>query len=268
MITAAAAQSSLIAKATNNQTLLKAVDFATLDDEQRQLEEQFSRLANPWYYERKRNYWRNVIDKDKNKRGKFVGDDGLPRVIKFRDTSQRACSFLGEPIIAKDKSGLIFKKVAEGGYKEHVFPSGIRAEQLLLPWLVYERIAKKVEETIEQTELSEREFAREMLQYGRLTAVALVGDALRKYYKVEPMLYFDLNLTKELLDKLDKWGEPIAESTINYILNVAKEKKNWRDSGARSTFRKMQTYDQDLKPGYITFFVASKSLYAPSLPSI
>lgn len=57
------------------------------------------------------------------------------RRLKMKDLAQATLAYLGEPGDAKDKSRTIFE--SESLYRR-VFPDGVRAQQLLLPWRVYE----------------------------------------------------------------------------------------------------------------------------------
>jgi hypothetical protein len=268
LITCLPAQSALVAKATNNQTKLRADDFATLEPVQQDLQLQFSKLQpQPWYYEIKRRYWKNVVFKDKAQRQKFSDEFGTPRIIKLRDAAQRSLAFLGEPITSAQNTALIFKPKDQGGYKEDVFPESLYAYQIMLSWLIYQHINGAIEAYLEEIpEFDERNRAREWLEYGRLTAVALIGDGLREYYKVKQLEYIDFHKSKELVEKIDAWLVPLAKLALATIWNYAKSNKEWNNLGPRTVFRKPQTYENALCPSFMASFQTSKIPLTEGLP--
>lgn len=269
LITCQPSQSALVAQATNNQTKLRAEDFATLDPIQQDLQLQFSKLQpQPWYYEIKRRYWKNVVWKDKAQRQKFSDGSGIPRIIKLRDAAQRSLAFLGEPITSAQNTALIFKPKEQGGYKEYVFPKVLYAYQILLPWLIYQQINKEIEAYLEEEipEFEERKRAREWLEYGRLTAVALVGDGLRDYYNIKPLEYLDFQKSKRLLDKIDEWLGPLEKLALACVWNYAKPNKEWKNLGPRSIFRRPNAYENELRPTFMASFQTSKKILTAGLP--
>ena len=262
------AQSSLVAKATNYQTRLRAEDFATLDKIQQELQLQFGKLLpRPWYYEIKRRYWKNVVSKDRSEKQRFSNEDGAARIVKLRDAAQRSLAFLGEPITAAQNTALIFRDKEQGGYKECVFPDNLSAYQVLLPWVIYQQINGSIETFLEEIlEFEDRNSAREWLEYGRLTAVALVGDGLREYYHVPRLEYINLQKSRELIEKIDEWLNPLAKHALSSIWNYAKNNKDWKDKGPRVIFRRHQTYETELKSSFMPSFYTSKVSLTENLP--
>lgn len=124
-----------IAKATNNQARLTAQDFKSNDPRQKDLKNQFDALPAPIFYEIKRGEW----EIEPNKERYWDSACKLYRRVKMKDLAQATLAFLGEPGDAKDKSRSIFEN--ETRYRK-VFPDGVRAQQLLLPWRVYEEANK------------------------------------------------------------------------------------------------------------------------------
>lgn len=246
LVTCEPSQAALVARATNNQTRLKAEDFATLDALHDKLQSQFAQLRpHPWYYEIKRRYWKNVVSKEKSERGKYED-----RVITLRDAAQRSLAFLGEPAVAHDRTKLIFTSES-GGFKDKVFPKGLQAQQLLLSWLVYQQVDNSTEDVLTKIgSLQERDKAREYLEYGRLTAVSLVGDAIRACYAFSLHQYPTVEQTKKLIEGVEKWLPTLANYALEYIWQVAKTDK-WSNVGARAAFRRSTTYREDLSPGFI-----------------
>jgi len=254
-------QGGLVAQATNNQTKLRAEDFATLDPIQQELQAQFAKLQpQPWYYEIKRRYWKNVVSKDKAERQKFSDESGAARIIRLRDAAQRSMAFLGEPITAAQNTALIFSSKDQGGYKDFVFPSKLYAYQILLPWMIHQRINNEIGSYLEEIpEFEERSRAMEWLEYGRLTGVALVGDGLREYYGIKRLEYLDFQRSKELVENVDSWLEPLAKHALYCIWNYAKSNKSWGKLGPRATFRRPQTYEEELHPTFMASFHTSKA---------
>ena len=121
-----------IAEATNTQARLTAQDFKSNDPLQKDLKNQFDALPASVLYEVKRGDW----EMDQNKQRYWDADSKVYRRIKMKDLAQATLAFLGQPGDAKDRSRTIFED--ESRYKQ-VFPDGVRAQQLLLPWTVYQQ---------------------------------------------------------------------------------------------------------------------------------
>jgi len=131
LIEGLAGLSPQIATATNLQARLSAQDFKSNDPLQKDLKNQFNALPAPILYEVKRGDWEMAHDLKRYKQA----ESGVYRRIKMKDLAQAALAFLGKPGVAKDRSRAIFED--ESLYKS-VFPNGVRAQQLLLPWQVYQ----------------------------------------------------------------------------------------------------------------------------------
>jgi len=264
LVTCRPAQSSLVARATNTQTKLRAEDFATLEPIQEDLQGQFGKIEpQPWYYEIKRKYWNSIVSKSKE-RPKFVDESGTPRIIRLRDAAQRSLAFLGEPITAAQNTALIYR---QDGYMKDVFPTGLKAYQLLLPWMIYERVRAEIDTYLQQIpELEQKEKAREWLEYGRLTVVAFIGDAFREHYKRERLQYIDNNKSKELVESIKKWSGTLIKHGLDCIWNYAKTNKSWESLGPRATFRRPQTYEVELHATFMASFHTSKDTLTSVLP--
>lgn len=268
LVTCSPSQSSLVARATNTQTKLRAEDFATLEPIQQDLQNQFGKIApQPWYYEIKRKYWNSIVLKNKTERQKFMDESGTPRIIRLRDAAQRSLAFLGEPIMAAQNTALIFKRNQHGGYMEDVFPTSLTAYQLLLPYMIYERVKAEIQSYLHEIpELEQREKAQEWLEYGRLTAVALIGDAFREYYKSKPFQYIDNDKSKELVESIKKWSGLLIKLGLDSISNYAKTNKDWERLGPRATFRRIQTYETEMHTTFMASFHTSKGALTSALP--
>jgi len=147
-----------IATATNMQARLTAQDFKSNDPLQEDLRKQFNALPAPVFYEVKRGDW----EMEQNRERYSEADTKIARRIKMKDLAQATLAFLGEPGDAKDKSRTIFEN--ESRYKK-VFPDGARAQQLLLPWVVYQEANRAC--------LAWKLFSG--AEYARFCLVALVG---------------------------------------------------------------------------------------------
>lgn len=119
-----------VATATNTQARLTAQDFKSNDPRQRNLKNEFNAMAAPIFYEIKRGDW----DMEDNKQRYLDQVAGVNRRLKMKDLGQATLAFLGDPGDAKDKSRKVFE---DAQTYERVFPEGIRARQLLLPWEIY-----------------------------------------------------------------------------------------------------------------------------------
>jgi len=147
-----------IATATNTQARLTAQDFKSNDRLQKDLKNQFGALPAPILYEVKRGDWEMTEDQARYR----DTQSGIYHRIKMKDLAQATLAFLGEPGDAKDNSRGIFEN--ELTYKR-VFPDKVRAEQLLLPWEVYQ----------EANRLCSVWRTFQGAQYARFAMTALVG---------------------------------------------------------------------------------------------
>lgn len=151
--------STEIAESTNTQTRLTAEDFKSNDGLQRDLKQQFASLPAPWFYEIKRGEW-DTAARDKTAVARFA-EGRVYRRVKMRDLAQATLAMLGEPGRAKDQIRVVFEQPE---WYRKVFPDGLRAQQLLLPLILYR----------EADELC-AEWDRPYAPYARFAIVALVG---------------------------------------------------------------------------------------------
>jgi len=121
-----------IAFATNFQARLSAQDFKSNDPLQADLKLQFDALPEPILYEVKRGHWEMTKDQKRYKNP----ESGVYRRIRMKDLAQATLAFLGQPGVAKDRSRAIFE---DASLYKSVFPNEVRAQQLLLPWAIYQQ---------------------------------------------------------------------------------------------------------------------------------
>ncbi len=207
-----------IATATNTQSRLSAQDFKSNDSLQQDLKNQFDAMPEPIFYEPKRGDWETVEASDR-KRYQDAGTK-LFRRIKMKDLAQATLAFLGQPGDAKDNSRSIFEN--EVRYKA-VFPDGITAKQLLVPWEVHQ-IAD---------ELCSKWDAFPGATYARYCLTALTGRGLVK--------------DGRLPDDTMPIDEPAVRARIakgQLVIGTMRAAKGKDYPGHREFFRSSEWYDQ------------------------
>ena len=179
-----------IAIASNSQTALRARDYAAFEKQQLILQFEFGEVRPPWYYEVKQGYWKMVLsdgEKAKYKTGK------RKRHIEVQPLAQASLAFLGKPDIALDRVRFVFEGIRNPEEREiydTAFPSGVKAQQLLLPW----RILDALERT-----------SSERVRFSTFHTIWLIADYLRKSNGVTNAQYFSATLTQKLIDSIDGW---------------------------------------------------------------
>ncbi len=180
-----------IAIASNSQTALRARDYAAFEKQQMILQYEFEReVSPPWFYEVKQGYWKMVLsdpEKAKYKTGK------RKRHIEVQSLAQASLAFLGKPDIALDRVRFVFEGIRnpeEWEIYDTAFPSGVRAQQLLLPW--------RILDALERSSL-------ERMRFSTFHTIWLIADFLRKSNDVKNAQYFSATLTQKLTDSIDGW---------------------------------------------------------------
>jgi len=114
-----------IIKSSNTQTAIRDRDLISEDEIQKQLEKQFEQLG--YYYQRKRGLY---LDKSKDK------------VVDLEKAAQAYLAlYLQKPAEAKNKKVEIFRS-----YYEQIFHRDITAKQLLLSWVLFNKINERIKE--------------------------------------------------------------------------------------------------------------------------
>jgi hypothetical protein len=98
-----------ITRYTNSQNPVSERDFRSNDDTQKRLQTDFFNNTNIWY-ERRRGEFRSQIK-------------GIERIANENFAQAYLAYYLQRPVDSKQKSGLIFKAKADGGFYEDVFNS-------------------------------------------------------------------------------------------------------------------------------------------------
>ena len=180
-----------IAIASNSQTALRARDYAAFEKQQMILQYEFEReVSPPWFYEVKQGYWKMVLsdpEKAKYKTGK------RKRHIEVQSLAQASLAFLGKPDIALDRVRFVFEGIRNPEEREiydTAFPSGVRAQQLLLPWHILDALERS---------------SLERMRFSTFHTIWLIADFLRKSNDVKNAQYFSATLTQKLTDSIDGW---------------------------------------------------------------
>ena len=220
-----------IAEATNTQTGLKAQQFKSNDDQQRQLKEGFKRLS--WFYEVKTGEW----DYDTPDKHDYIDESGKRRYLAMKDVAQAALAFIGKPGEAVEDTRTIFEnKDNEQDSKRHyedVYPRGISAEQLLLPSLIRHRVLANLK-TFDSAQ-------RDPFNYGELYMVWLVGSVLRSHYGAQVAEYLSAETSLALRQCIDDWFEDLFEVATETLADVVEDvKEDFAKQG--STFSQRNFY--------------------------
>ena len=164
-----------IASASNAQTALRAKDYASFERQQRQLQWDFAHLRQPWYYEIKQGYWRFVLS-DEDKAPYKTGR--RKRHIEVQPLAQASLAFLGYPAEALDRVRFVFEGIRtpeERQWYDRAFPTNVRSQQLLLPWLILDALERQVEQR---------------LRFSTFHILWLIAGTLRDHYGLDTPDYF------------------------------------------------------------------------------
>lgn len=178
-----------IASSSNSQTALKARDYVSFERQQRLLEADFSGLQPPWYYEIKQGYWRFVLS-DREKARYKTG--ARKRHIEVQPMAQASLAFRGYPADALDRVRFVFQGIRsseERQWYESAFPSGVKAQQMILPWQMLNFLAKQSPQ----------------LRFSNFHMLWLIAQFLRTHYEVESPYYFSVELSERLAGSCDTW---------------------------------------------------------------
>jgi AIPR protein len=186
-----------IAEASNSQNALRAKDYASFENQQRQLQHEFGALRPPWYYEIKQGYWRFVLD-DREKAHFKTGR--RKRHIEVQPLAQACLAFLGHPSEALDRVRFVFEGIRtpeERDSYERAFPPDVRARQLLLPVQMLSLLERQVEQR---------------QRFSTFHVLWLSADLLRQHYGLASPDFFSLDRTQRLLEALDQWMPGISRT--------------------------------------------------------
>ena len=222
-----------ISAASNKQSQMKDWDFLFDEPEQQRLQGDFAALTPNIFYELRRGEHRYE-----------AGGEPSTKVT-IKDIAQANWAFVGFPGEAKDRLREIprSKDQATGAYRE-VFYSGVEAERLRLPWIVYKRIQEDWNQYVART--GERGDFR---AHGRLHILWLVGLGLIRKERVEHYRNMRLSRIDELYHSIDEWFpdlHEIAIESIEYIVDVERgiSQGQGRPLSLRQLFRSSFYYEK------------------------
>lgn len=178
-----------IANASNSQTALKAKDYASFERQQRRLQSEFASLQPPWFYEIKQGYWQCVLT-DKEKARYKTGR--RKRHIEVQPLAQGTLAFIGQPEYALDRVRQVFQGIRseeDRDLYDRVFPSGVTAQQFLLPWTLLDLVQKQ----------KNRE------KYSTFHLVWLTSLILRGHYNLGPTDHFSREMSSGLVEASASW---------------------------------------------------------------
>lgn len=195
---------SQIAVASNSQTALRARDYTSFERQQRDLQEDFEKLAQPWYYELKQGYWRFVLN-DQDKAKYKTGNRN--RHIEVQPLAQAALAFRGSPSVALDRVRYVFEEIRTPDERETydlAFPKNIKASQLLLPWRLLDQLQHK----------------EDRVSYSTFHLLWLIAGSLRSKYSVSEDAPLNPQRSLELASSIEKWF-PDLYSVANHSTATA-----------------------------------------------
>ena len=227
---------------------MKDWDFLFDEPDQQRLQGDFATLNPPVFYELRR--------------GEYKYISGSPATAKatIKDIAQAMWAFVGFPGEAKDKLREVprSRHLLNGAYRE-VFPSGVEAERLRLPWLVYEKVQEQWQLYSDSTEKKGDE-----REHGRLHILWLIGRSIVRSQGVLRYQELPIGKVRLITETLDEWFQDhhkIAVDTITYVVEVKQEvaAESGRSLSPRQLFRSSDNYEaftqrhdrliQDVLPG-------------------
>jgi len=209
-----------VSAATNTQSALRPQDYAAFDRQQEALQKDFERTPNPWYYEIKPQMWNHVLtDQQKShfKTGQRKRHVAVPAI------AQVSVAMQGEPGQAMDRIRYTLNEFSSsaGGEREllnKAFPTGVRREQLLLPYKILQAAEKS----------SPRPIA-----YSKYHVLYHVSRFLHDHYEIEEMGLF----SRDRSAALTNWVETPGSSFSN-ILRAAIQATRVSEIIARRTWNR------------------------------
>lgn len=212
--------SGYIAFGTNNQSPINEADLRANDPRQKFFEKILNNFDKPWFYERKRNAWKNL---KKNRRSQAARYKGKPERVINRDLYQQAWrSYEGNPAHAITRKNEVWQKsnVKSGGLYERVFsrnrvPEHVVFVAKLFDWFSQVFSVKDGGSLCVELNKTLKPHITSLSQAKTLVAahsVALLGYLAEKQYgEVES---FPKEKAKKAIDSLDmknyvrkNWGE-------------------------------------------------------------
>lgn len=185
-----------IIRYTNSQNPFAVWDISARDKVQLRLKRELAELEPPWFYAVKRGEFENLPNKDE------FGPYGNRRVLPFPLSAQFLAALRGLPVEAyKDKARLFT------AHKDKVFPSDVRAADVLWAWKVSEAVEGAIKHY--RTETDPDETTDAILKRGaRFFATAVAGHLLRLRNGPDVFAKVDVErlLDKKMRERLEKYA--------------------------------------------------------------
>jgi len=210
IVTGDASTRDQVIRATNRQTAVTDASLRATDDVQRQIENYF--LTKGWYYDRRRNYYKN----DGKEISKIVG-------IPFLGAAVTAMG-LGRPDKSRGKPASLLKN--DDDYKQ-VFSSSIDLEIYL--WAA--RLQRRVDAFIVSDTAGATIEQRSNLKFhlSMLIAEKLNGSPVKRPQQLRPLASRDASLTDDeleaLFDKLKQWSNEYLKTEVVILERAAKAQR-------------------------------------------
>ena len=228
-----------IAETTNKQTALRAEDFTSNESVQIRMQDQFSKMTPPWFYQIKRGEWQKMMGGASEKEI-YRDPEGRYRQLNSKEVAQAVVAFAGYPAEAKDKIRNFLNKepvspiARESEFRyDNIYTNGLKADQLLLPAVVQRKVWRQVVDD---------KATDPWLEYARYYIVWLVGELLREHYGLSGIL-FPSNRASKLAATLDDWFRPIYSVAVAAIRNaLADSTQRGHFTGYREFFRSPANY--------------------------
>ena len=236
-----------IARTTNSQTALRAEDFTSNEEVQIRLQQEFSRMNPPWFYQVKRGEWSKILSR--TDRESYREGHRVFRQLNSKDVAQAVVSFAGFPGEAKDKiRSFLNKEMVSSNAKEaefsydQIYTENVSAAQLLLPALIQRKVIQQVNRDKENDD---------WLDYARFHIIWLIGSILRRQYGLESTHLFPTNRASTLSVQIDEWFADLYDVAVNTIQSALDEavrkaseepEAQGRFTGYREFFRTATNY--------------------------
>ena len=222
-----------IAEANNTQKAVRSADLASLQVELRHYNELFANLSPPYHLETQAGDWDYMMTRDDRS---LFGD----RHIEREALAQANLAFRGKPSEALEDRKSIFQKRfgPDGedprGHFEEVFERGVRAEVLLLPWIVMRKVDDKLEEAGQRVGSTDEGGTAnpldrpEYTRYSRLHRTWLIAELLSHYFQKDfSRASLDAKISWTLCDRIEDWFDSlyaVANETVYDAMDSIKDK--------------------------------------------
>ena len=169
-----------IATFTNSQTKVTDRTLRSNDPIQRDLQDQFRRWTQPYFYDCKDGEWDSLPTEH---RQAFHVLGKTYRRISNVDAAKAYIAFHGKPIEAKSNPKSIWDLSPQGLYN-FVFPNERSAEELLLPFLIGEKFTTEIEALVVRlgpSATGDSAVVRDYLVHADTTLMALAGYVIGRW---------------------------------------------------------------------------------------